>query len=150
MSKYSSIPMIWELIFRPGLVYFSAFSALRRGAPDVFESWLATLDAVHQVQKSYLTALSNWEKNLKYTVNKHFGLIIPQVTWWIVWLNWRFWGAAGREFSSQISKRVCGRSDARGDSDRKRHIGLLHIGQTLRISNHFRRHLWKTETEMDI
>lgn len=41
---------------------------------------------------------------------------------------------------SQTSRRLCGCSGACGGSGWRRHMGLLHMGQTLRISNHLSKH----------
>lgn len=47
-------------------------------------------------------------------------------------------------FLYQTSERLCGCSGLGWDSDWIRQTDLLHIGHTLRISNHFSRHfLWK-------
>lgn len=48
-------------------------------------------------------------------------------------------------FPSQTSRRLCGRSGACGGLGWRRQIDLLHMGQTLRISNHFSRHLRKAD-----
>lgn len=55
------------------------------------------------------------------------------------------WIDAGFMFPSQTSRRPCGCSGACGGSGRRRQMGLLHMGQTLRISNHFSRHLRKAD-----
>lgn len=46
---------------------------------------------------------------------------------------------------SQTSRRLCRRSEACGGPGWRRQMGLLHMGQTLRISNHFSRHLGKVD-----
>lgn len=51
------------------------------------------------------------------------------------------WSAAGRTLRSQTSRRLWGTGC--WWSGWRRQMGLLHMGHTLRISNHFSRHLHK-------